>query len=501
MKTKNQAEFGDFQTPIELATEIVDFLKNILPNPKIIIEPNCGLGNFLKASINQWHNQCLYFGFDINKNYVDSARNDLNTNNIDIQIEFADFFNKDWKSFFKTYKHQPILIMGNPPWVTNSALSSLNSKNLPSKSNFQKFKGLEAKLGKANFDIAEWILIELINSLKSCHACIAILCKTSTIRKVLKYFWLNDVNIFDTSIHLIDAKKHFNVSVDACLFITHLNSPKKIKQADVYADISFKNPKYRFGLVNNELIANLNDFEKYNAIDGICEYTWRSGIKHDAAKVIELNFNGDRYINGFGEIVNIENDYIYPLLKSSDLSNNRLTPHRFMIITQKKTGDDTQYLKYQAPKTWDYLEKYAPILDRRKSIIYKKRPRFSLFGIGDYSFTPWKVAISGFYKNIIFSPIGNLNKKPIMVDDTCYFISCYSKQESELLAKLLNSQPCQRFLKSLIFFDSKRPININILKRINLKKLAEMNLLSQEIDKYLSSSKTNSCQLSLFPNV
>jgi hypothetical protein len=496
MNRKNKMEFGDFQTPIKLATEIVDFLKNILPNPKVIIEPNCGLGNFLRASINQWHNQCLYFGFDINKNYVDSARNDLNTNNL--QIEVTDFFTKDWQSFFEKYQHQPILIIGNPPWVTNSALSCLNSKNVPLKSNFQKFQGLEAKLGKANFDIAEWILIQLIDSLKNCHACIGILCKTSTTRKVLKYFWLNDVNIFDTSIHLIDAKKHFNVSVNACLFIINLNSSKKIKQADVYADISFKTQKYRFGLVNNELIANINDFEKYNSIDGICEYRWRSGIKHDAAKVIELVFNGKHYINGFGEIVNIEDDYIYPLLKSSDLSNNRLIPNRFIIITQKKTGDDTKQLKYQAPKTWDYLEQYANILDNRKSIIYQKRPRFSLFGIGDYSFTPWKVAISGFYRNIIFSPIGNLNKKPIMVDDTCYFISCHSKEESYLLAKLLNSQPCQRFLQSLIFFDSKRPININILKRINFKKLAEMNLLSQEIDKYFSPSKTNSCQLSLF---
>jgi hypothetical protein len=134
-------------------------------------------------------------------------------------------------------------------------------------------------------------------------------------------------------------------------------------------------------------------------------------------------------------------------------------------------------------------------------MIYQKRPQFSMFGIGDYSFTPWKVAISGFYKNITFASIGNVNKKPIMLDDTCYFISCYSKEEADFISQLLNSQACQNFLKSLIFFDSKRPINIDILSRIDLKKLAEINHSSQKIDKYLPKLEKSFVQSSLVFNL
>ena len=120
-----------------------------------------------------------------------------------------------------------------------------------------------------------------------------------------------------------------------------------------------------------------------------------------------------------------------------------------------------------------------------KSIIYKKRARFSVFGIGNYSFSPWKVAISGLYKNIAFSAIGNVAGKPIMVDDTCYFIPCESKEEAVLVADLLNSEACINFMKSLVFFDAKRPVNIDVLKRIDIKKLAEHLNLTEKVMQYL----------------
>ncbi|PIS30066.1 MAG: hypothetical protein COT43_02570 [Candidatus Marinimicrobia bacterium CG08_land_8_20_14_0_20_45_22] len=66
-------------------------------------------------------------------------------------------------------------------------------------------------------------------------------------------------------------------------------------------------------------------------------------------------------------------------------------------MTQKKPSDDTNVIETNAPKTWNYLVETTKILDSRKSIIYRKRPRFSVFGIGDYTFSPWKVAISSLY--------------------------------------------------------------------------------------------------------
>jgi type I restriction-modification system DNA methylase subunit len=43
-KTKGKIEFGDFQTPLALALEVVSILE--INNFKTIIEPTCGLGRF-----------------------------------------------------------------------------------------------------------------------------------------------------------------------------------------------------------------------------------------------------------------------------------------------------------------------------------------------------------------------------------------------------------------------------------------------------------------------
>jgi hypothetical protein len=486
IKTK-QIAFGDFQTPFELSSQVVNLVQSVYPNPDIIIEPTCGLGSFIEASLSAWSgNNLRCYGFDINQTYINKCKQKFQ-DDIRTVFEVKDFFQVDWIDYFKKFKKLNILVVGNPPWVTNSTLGTINSKNLPKKSNFVGLSGFSAKTGKANFDIAEWMLIQLILGLQGLSSsCIAMLCKLATARKVLKYAWKNGLKLFNTSLHLIDAKKYFCASVDACLLLTHISNNKSSQEASVYRDLSFSEKIGHFALYKNELIADIDLYSKYSYIDGYSYYKWRSGIKHDASKVMELKFIDGHLVNGFGEVVDIEDSYVYPLLKSSDLGNNRLVPNRFVIITQRKITDDTSAIKYIAPKTWKYLLKYSDILDNRKSIIYRKRARFSIFGLGEYSFSLWKVAISGLYKNIHFSVLGQYKGKPIMVDDTCYFISVSSREEAYLIAELLNSEYCINFIKSLVFFDAKRPVNIDILSRVDLRKLAEIYGKEEEILKYLS---------------
>ena len=485
-------EFGDFQTPLILAQEVTGFLGTLYPEAFDILEPTCGQGSFIHASMNQWGKSCEYYGFDINEEYVDSLKKELG-GNANCYFEVSDFFTKKWRDFFATKPEW--LIIGNPPWVTNSALASLDSQNLPSKSNFQQHKGFAAKTGKANFDIAEWMLIKLIESLGNSSACLAMLCKTATARKVLRYFWNKNACISNTSVHKIDAGKYFGVAVDACLFVTFVGNGKKSKNAKIYSDLSFKNKIGHMGLVKDELVADIDLYEEYKFIDGCNVYGWRSGIKHDAAKVMELKKVDETYVNGFGESCVLENEYLFPLLKSSDIANQRLHPRRYVIITQQRVGDDTESISMYAPKTWAYLERYVNKLDARKSMIYKNRPRFSIFGVGDYSFAPWKVVISGMYKNCMFSVVGQKDGKPIMVDDTNYFLPCSSEKEAILTCCLLNSEPCQKFIKSLFFVDAKRPVTLDLLKRINLSTLAK-TLGEDEFDEIFFSSRAGGQNMS-----
>lgn len=487
MNRKQIIEFGDFQTPNNLAKGICNLLLAEGINPKSIIEPTCGRGSFLVNSIRTFSNKAEYLGIEINNNYLKIVKEKINSlSDSKVTLINADFFQLDWKKILSS-KPEPILIIGNPPWVTNSRLGSLKSVNLPEKNNFNNYNGMEALTGKSNFDISEWMIIHLLEWIQNRNAILAMLCKTSVARKVLRHIWINNFQISESDIHIIDSQLNFKVSVDACLLVCKTGKPSTVNKCNVYDNLSNNKQIAVIGIQKSDLIANISKYKKWRHLSGKEYYKWRSGVKHDCSKVMEFILNDGNFINGLGEIYDIEKDYLYPLLKSSDIANGKVKkPRKWILVTQKKIGDETSIIKHLTPKTWSYLLDHSDYLDNRKSSIYKGKARFSIFGIGDYSFSKWKVAISSLYKKIHFSVIPPYHNKPCMVDDTCNMIPCKTEEEANLIADLLNSQPAKEFLGSFIFWDSKRPITISILKKIDLVKLAKELDKENKLKKHMS---------------
>ena len=131
------------------------------------------------------------------------------------------FFNVDWAQLVANLP-EPILVIGNPPWVTNSALGLLGSSNLPDKSNFQGRSGFDAITGKSNFDISEWRLIKLLDALDNRSAYLAMLCKTAVARKALYHSLKSGIRVESSSVQSIDSKRQFDASVEACLLCFRL---------------------------------------------------------------------------------------------------------------------------------------------------------------------------------------------------------------------------------------------------------------------------------------
>jgi 16S rRNA A1518/A1519 N6-dimethyltransferase RsmA/KsgA/DIM1 with predicted DNA glycosylase/AP lyase activity len=494
-KCKSRAEFGDFQTPEHLAQKVCQFLYKKGVKPTSIIEPTCGKGSFILAATEIFASIDECFAADIDNNYLKQLRDTASGLKVKkIEITNSDFFNINWPDVLSKLK-EPLLIIGNPPWVTNSELGNIESNNLPPKSNFKNHKGLDAITGKSNFDISEWMLVRLISEIQNRNAVLAMLCKTTVARRVVKHIWLNDFCVKKVSMYEIDAKRYFNAAVDACLLLCEMGKGAKEKVCDVYTGISEDNRRYRLGFCKNELLADVEKYSCYSYLDGFEYYKWRSGIKHDCAKIMELFPCGNRLRNGLGEIVDIEKDLLYPLFKSSDIAKNDVeSPKRWVLVTQKSISDETEHIRNNLPNTWVYLIRHAQRLDNRKSSIYHRRPRFSMFGVGNYAFAPWKVCISGLYKKIHFSTVGIYEGKPAMVDDTCYYISCFSEQEALFLANILNSGVNKNFMSSLIFWDSKRPITIDILRRIDFAALAEKLGKDEQLYYYLKKKETREAE-------
>lgn len=499
-KTLEKEEFGDFQTPDSLAAEACRSLADRGLVPASIVEPTCGKGAFLAAALRLFPD-AVAFGADINKEYVYRCREAVAAFP-QCEVRIADFFQTDWLKVLSSLP-DPILVVGNPPWVTNAALSSIGSSNLPVKANFQGHKGLDAITGKSNFDISESMLLQLLGILNGREATLAMLCKTVVARRVLQHCWKHGMQIQRAEIHHIDAADHFNASVGACLFCCDLSHDQTTTDCTVYDSLGSANLLYRFGYADGRLISDLETYHCRQNLAGSSSYRWRSGVKHDCSKVMELTETPQGLQNGLGELVEIEDNCLYPMLKSSELANGRTNkPRRWMIVTQQKVGQETALLESQAPKTWNYLLGHAHFLDRRGSSIYRNRPQFSVFGIGKYSFALWKIAISGFYKSLNFAQLGPFQGKPIVLDDTAYLLPCESKEESDFLYELLTSDAARDFYSSLIFWDAKRPITTELLSALSLEKLAVELGREDEFEMYSSSnlcvSKRSRGQRALF---
>lgn len=456
-------EFGDFQTPIELARALV----STLPRRQWtrVLEPTCGVGNFMSV-IGEHHSDAERVGIEVQPEYAAAA----STFGRVITASIFDFDlarDIEWTS-----APGPTLVVGNPPWVTNSQLSVLDSANRPARVNTANARGIDAITGSSNFDIAEYIWIKLLTEFADRPTTIAMICKTQVARNVLLHSARRNLPVTGSSLRSIDAKKWFDAGVDACWFVVELGPGMPDYTAQTYPTIESPHPTTRIGVVDGQLVADIDAYERSKQFDGVSPLMWRQGIKHDASSVMELAENGGPRTK-LGNAVDVEQDFLFPLFKCTDVYRDKLNDvSRWMIVPQSHTGDDTAQLANSAPKLWKYLNDNAAALDSRKSSIYRNRARFCIFGVGPYTFSPYKIAISGFHKIPRFRMVGPYDGKPAVFDDATYLLPFEDPATCAVAYALLTSEEANDLVAALAFWDSKRPVTKKLLQRIDLRAIA-----------------------------
>lgn len=470
---------GDFQTPVQLARNVLSRLYADGRQWERVLEPTCGQGNFIRVCIEAAGVREI-IGLEIQQSLVEKSKR-ICSEIVKVSIRQQDIFEINLSTSLQWSLMSPLLVVGNPPWITNAKLGRLNGKNLPRKSNFQKMSGIDAMTGKSNFDIAEAVWLKLIHEFVNDPVTIALLCKTSVARKVAQYVLDRELPVHSMSLYRIEAQKWFNVAVDAGLFKLELNQGEISYDVAEYDNLQDANHVRTFGFLGKHIVADLDSYRQVAGLEGTSQLIWRQGVKHDAAKVMELAYRDGVLRNGYGDHVDIETDYLYPLLKSSDVQSisSGFEPRKYVIVTQRKVGQQTMHLRDLAPKLWRYLNLHAEQMDSRKSSIYKNAPRFSMFGVGNYTFQPYKVVVSGFYLPARFVVVSEFQGKPILSDDTCYSLSFDEEWMAYLICALLSHPKLSQFLASITFSDSKRPITKSVLERIKLTAVYEQVKIDQ----------------------
>lgn len=468
-----RAVFGDFQTPDALARAA---LRVAWPReaPASIVEPTVGLGSML-ASARELVPDAELVGLDLDDEHLALARTRMPR----ARLERADVFDFDFDALARSLP-EPIWLVGNPPWVTSAAMPRLGGENLPRKRNDAGMRGLDARTGKANFDVAEWILARLSEAFAGRRATFAFLVKTQVARRLVERSARDALPIFEPAVHRIDAGRDFGASVDACLFTWSNHASSRDRDARVFDSLDATRPSARLGVRDGMLVADLETYERCASSFGRAAVPFRSGVKHDAADVFELVREGAALRNGFGQVVDIEAEVRFPYRKSSDLARQD-APAREVVLPQRALGEDTESLRASAPRAFVYLESYAHRLEARRSSVYRGRPRFSVFGVGAYAFAPFKVAISGLAKEPRFVVVGPLDGRPTLLDDTCYFVPCEDEAGASALAKALSSAPAKAALSALVHREAKRPWTKELLMRLDFVAIASAAHAADEL--------------------
>ncbi len=487
-------EYASFQTSMDLASRVCSILLKDGFRPDIVIEPTSGEGNFLLSVLKTFREIQKVIGIEIQSRYVKHSKFTLLREFLEgaferthIEILHEDIFTHEFDPSLLDGQNR-ILIIGNPPWATNS---DLEGKNLPKKSNFKGTNGLDAITGRANFDISEYIILHLLRKFAAgCEGKLAFLCKTQVVKNIVQFLPATVLPVSNCRMFLFEAKKEFDASVEACLFTADLNDHNQTYQCRVYDLEDPGTAISTFGWVANRFVSDVEKYKEHRVLDGRSPLVWRSGIKHDCSKVMELRVEDNNLLyNGLGEEVSIEPDLVFPLLKSSQIKGPVIKDtKRRIIVTQSKSGRDTSYIQKRYPLLWNYLASHRILFDKRKSIIYRNSPPFSVFGIGEYSFSPYKIVISGMYKNGEFSLAVPVDGRPVMLDDSCYLLGLNDEKYASILLALLNSELTQDFLKSIAFVDAKRPYTKEVLMRIDLLQVAE-NIKCKEVSDYLMANE------------
>ena len=127
-------DLGDFQTPPELVAEVLDALGPIGERWPRVLEPTCGRGHFVSGLLALSAPPREIQAVEIQDAHFQAARaiaTAESTNGVQVRITRANLFDMHLGRDLVWREQGPLLVVGNPPWVTNAELGTLEGAQRP----------------------------------------------------------------------------------------------------------------------------------------------------------------------------------------------------------------------------------------------------------------------------------------------------------------------------------------------------------------------------------
>jgi hypothetical protein len=190
----------------------------------------------------------------------------------------------------------------------------------------------------------------------------------------------------------------------------------------------------------------------------------------------------------------LEGDLIYPLLRGRDIVRWHGEPGAYILLPHRE-GERLQAIPeaemaHYFPNTARYLQQFAPILKERRTRVVRslmaRGPYYSIYGIGDYTFAPYKVVWLRIGTKITAAVVsrkggGTFTQELIIPNDSTVFVPFDREDEAHYFCALLNSTPAQFLVRTTSVLATGSFASPHILEKIAIPQFDPANSLHREL--------------------
>jgi hypothetical protein len=533
---------GEYYTPRGVAELSVGELDVDDYESETFLDPGCGSGVFLAACIDAKREALAgelgpgalvdavtdtVYGIDLNPVAVKSAKlgyllsllpllaeADLDSLEVPVFLTDSLGLTRDDAIEFDGEPLDPTVdhLVGNPPWITWGDLPEpvrdAWRAEYADRLSLLPRRGVETRLGHANDDVSVPFVWVCVHRYLAEGGDASFVLKREAMKgpagRLLRTQRVDSRPVAVRHVHDFNGLRPFggDVSVrcavytlaadDEAEFPIGVDSWTRAGDAPAFStaeSMSETLDRERTGLVPVEDDDRSSPWIRADAEDralGECEHDIRHGVKDDAKDVYSI----DR-----GRLDELEHDHVYPYIRSKHVVKYGLFGHDLHLVPIRTADEDNEAeLEADCPGTYEYLASNRETLEGRSSAWLERGPFYNLFGLGDYTWSEYKVVWCrlGFKPHFaVVSTVDDedLGEKTVVPGDHFMFVPTDDAYEAHFLCGLLNSAPYQRSIRE-VASKGKSSLSKAVVSRLELpeyggsedgRRLAELSMEAHEI--------------------
>lgn len=422
------------------------------------------------------------------------------------------------------------IIVGNPPWVNWEALPQdyrIATGPIWQHYNLFEHTGLRARLGSAKDDISilmTYVAIDkyLKNRGKLCIVITQTLFKTTgggegfrrfrlgrngSPFKVIQVDDMTDLQPFDMATNRTAV--FYCQKGEVTSYPVEYHIWRKKGKGSISSDLSWEEVQIRTETKyfkaqsidgsdqGSWITARAKGLQAMKKIIGPAEYKAREGtntggangiywlriLKKSETQVLVENLYdiGKRKVQSVE--MELEEELIYPLLRGRDLHRWHAMPSCSIILPHQKDdpskGIPEARLITDFPKTYKYFDaNFRESLKLRKSSALPKDTFYSIFGIGPYTFAPFKLVWKEQATELECAVISLFKEKIIIPDHKLMMIPFVDEFESHYVCSVLNSKPARLIVLS---YAINTQLGLHLLENIKIPKYDTNNSIHRKL--------------------